>query len=66
MGSAGTLIPGGNDTLLLKSIPSLTPGSLWIYFMLVAGVALGLLLERYASTRLASRCGAAGDRDRCD
>lgn len=66
MGSAGTLIPGGNDTLLLKSNPSLAPGSLWIYFMLVAGVALGLLLERYASPRLASRCGAAGDRDRCD
>jgi hypothetical protein len=27
---------------------------------------LGVLLERYASTRLAACCGAAGDRDRCD
>jgi hypothetical protein len=58
--------PRDNNILVPTSIPSLTPGSLRIDCMPVAGVAFGLWLERYASARLASRCRAAGDRDRCD
>ncbi|MDO9009634.1 MAG: hypothetical protein Q7U80_15570, partial [Thiobacillus sp.] len=46
MGLGAAQIPGGNDTLLLRLIPSMTPHSLWTYLMLIAGVACGLLLAR--------------------
>jgi len=46
MGLGSTLIPGGNDTLLLRLIPALAPHSLWSYLMLVIGVAVGLMLKR--------------------
>ncbi len=46
MGLGGALIPGGNDTLLLRLIPSMTPHSLWSYLMLIIGVACGLMLAR--------------------
>lgn len=46
MGLGGALIPGGNDTLLLRLIPSMTPHSLWSYLMLIVGVACGLMFAR--------------------
>jgi hypothetical protein len=46
MGLGGALIPGGNDTLLLRLIPSMTPHSLWSYGMLIVGVACGLMFAR--------------------
>lgn len=46
MGLGAARIPGGNDTLLLRLIPSMAPHSLWIYLMLIAGVACGLLFAR--------------------
>lgn len=46
LGLGSALIPGGNDTLLLRLIPSLAPGGLWIYLMLIFGVAMGLSLQR--------------------
>jgi hypothetical protein len=49
MGMGGTLIPGGNDTLLLRHIPSLAPDSLWTYLMLILGVTSGLLYMRRLS-----------------
>jgi len=46
MGIGGALIPGGNDTLLLRLIPALAPNSLYTYLMLILGVASGWLLQR--------------------
>lgn len=46
MGLGGALVPGGNDTLLLRLIPSMTPHSLWSYLMIIVGVACGLMLGR--------------------
>lgn len=46
MGLGGVLIPGGNDTLLLRLIPALAPSSLWVYLALLGGVAIGLMLQR--------------------
>jgi hypothetical protein len=62
MGLGSTLIPGGNDTLLLRLIPSLTPDSLWIYLMLVAGVVAGLLLQRHPSGQIDAGCGGPANR----
>lgn len=56
MGLDSTLSPGGYDALLLRLIPSLTPNSLWIYLMLVAGVTLGLLLQRHVSGQVELGC----------
>lgn len=44
MGIGGAVIPGGNDALILKSIPLLSPHALPTYGALVAGVAFALLL----------------------
>ncbi|WP_260292594.1 YeeE/YedE thiosulfate transporter family protein [Sedimenticola hydrogenitrophicus] len=63
MGLGGALIPGGNDTLLLRLIPTLTPHSLWIYLMLVGGVAGGLLLKRAVLTP--APAAHRPDDDRC-
>jgi hypothetical protein len=46
MGLGGALIPGGNDTLLLRLIPALAPNSLYSYLLLILGVAFGWLLQR--------------------
>lgn len=46
MGLGGAVIPGGNDTLLLKGIPTFSPDALAVYLSLIAGVASVLLLMR--------------------
>lgn len=39
MGLGGALVPGGNDTLILAAIPTLSPWALANYLALLAGVA---------------------------
>lgn len=46
MGVGGALIPGGNDTLILSAIPSLSPQALVVYLALLAGIATTLGLTR--------------------
>lgn len=61
MGVGGALIPGGNDTLILVAIPTLSPWALVTYFSLLAGVAAGLLLMRAVRGSL-PRVACAADR----
>lgn len=61
MGLGGALIPGGNDTLLLRLIPSMTPHSLWNYLMLIAGVAVGLMLTRRFGSMPCEMAGCGSD-----
>ena len=46
MGMGGAIIPGGNDTLLLRLIPSLAPHSLGAFSALLLGVVVGLMGRR--------------------
>jgi uncharacterized membrane protein YedE/YeeE len=46
MGIGAVLIPGGNDTLLLKSLPGLSPHAVPAVAALLAGIALTLLSIR--------------------
>lgn len=46
MGVGGAAIPGGNDTLILAGIPTVSVAALATYFALLAGVASALLLMR--------------------
>lgn len=64
MGLGSALVPGGNDTLLLRLIPVLTPHSLWIYLMLVTGVAVGLVSMRLVLNQ-ASVAGGQHDGESC-
>lgn len=61
MGLGGALIPGGNDTLLLRLISSMTPHSLWNYLMLIAGVACGLMLTRRFGLMPCETAGCGND-----
>jgi uncharacterized membrane protein YedE/YeeE len=47
MGTGAVLIPGGNDTLLLKSLPGLSPHAIPSYAALLIGVAVTLPSLRY-------------------
>ncbi len=47
MGLGSAIIPGGNDTLLLRLIPSLAPNSLSTYGALLLGVVMGLMLRQW-------------------
>lgn len=49
MGVAASLIPGGNDALVLHAIPSLSPHALVAYPALIAGAAVMLIAGRSAS-----------------
>jgi uncharacterized membrane protein YedE/YeeE len=42
MGSGASMVPGGNDTLLLGGLPSMTAGALLSYLAMLAGIALML------------------------
>ncbi len=42
MGSGAAMIPGGNDTLLLGSLPTLTAAALFSYLAMLAGIAVSL------------------------
>lgn len=46
MGAGAVLIPGGNDTLMLKSLPGLSPHALPAMLALFAGIGITLPLER--------------------
>lgn len=61
MGVGGAVIPGGNDTLILAAIPTLSPWALVTYVALLAGVATSLLMMR---TRMGTlpRVECTGDR----
>ncbi len=48
MGVGAAMIPGGNDTLLLTGLPTLSPYALGAYAALLAGVAVTLLVQRLA------------------
>ncbi|MBI1905903.1 MAG: YeeE/YedE family protein [Rhodocyclales bacterium] len=61
MGVGGAVIPGGNDTLILAAIPTLSPWSLATYIALLTGVAAALLAMR-AFTGLQLRVDCTGDR----
>lgn len=52
MGIGGALIPGGNDTLILAAIPTLSLLALGNYLALLAGVASVLLVMRAMSGNL--------------
>lgn len=56
MGIGGAIVPGGNDTLVLASIPTLSLQALCAYFALLAGIGIVLLLRsaRPAGTASAS------------
>lgn len=45
MGLGGALVPGGNDELILRAIPALSPNAVPAYLALLAGVACVLLLQ---------------------
>ena len=46
MGLGAALVPGGNDVLILHSIPALSPHALSAYLGMLAGIALPLVLMR--------------------
>ena len=51
MGIGAALLPGGNDTLLLTALPSLSASALANYTALLAGIACALLLLRPKRTK---------------
>lgn len=60
MGIGGVAIPGGNDALILKAIPLLSPHALPTFIALAAGIACTLLLLRLL-TGTTIRVECAGD-----
>ncbi|HXD41867.1 MAG TPA: YeeE/YedE thiosulfate transporter family protein [Ramlibacter sp.] len=46
MGAGAAMVPGGNDTLLLGSLPALTVSALITYLAMLAGIALVLGVRR--------------------
>lgn len=46
MGAGGALVPGGNDTLILATVPMGSAWALASYFALIAGVAASLFVMR--------------------
>ena len=48
MGLGGALIPGGNDELILRAIPALSPHAVPAYLALLVGISFALLLLRIA------------------
>ena len=55
MGVGTVLIPGGNETLLFQTIPSLTIRAPLVFLALLVGVALPMLLGRHKPFRAAYR-----------
>jgi uncharacterized membrane protein YedE/YeeE len=52
MGAGAAMIPGGNDTLILTSLPALSAWALGAFVTVVLGVATGLGLMRLFGVRL--------------
>ena len=48
MGSGAAMLPGGNDTLLLGSLPTMTAAALFSYLSMLAGIAMMLGVQRGA------------------
>jgi hypothetical protein len=46
MGAGAVLVPGGNDTLMLKSLPGLSPHAIPVMIALFLGIGITLLLIR--------------------
>jgi hypothetical protein len=46
MGAGAVLIPGGNDTLMLKSLPGLSPHAIPAFGALLFGIGVTLLFMR--------------------
>ncbi len=46
MGVGSALVPGGNDTLILAAIPSISLWAMGVYAALLAGVAFALMTQR--------------------
>jgi hypothetical protein len=46
MGAGAVLIPGGNDTLILDSLPGLSPHAIPAFVALLFGIGMTLLLMR--------------------
>lgn len=55
LGAGARLIPGGNDTLMLWSVPGLAAYGLVAYLIMIATIAAVLLLLRSASARMPGR-----------
>jgi len=47
MGAGAVMIPGGNDTLILKSLPGLSPHALPVFVSLLFGVGVTLLFMQF-------------------
>ena len=46
MGAGAVLIPGGNDALMLKSLPGLSPHAIPAFVALVFGIGVTLVFMR--------------------
>jgi hypothetical protein len=46
MGVGAVLIPGGNDTLILKSLPGFSPHAIPTFMALLCGIGVTLLFMR--------------------
>jgi hypothetical protein len=58
MGVGGALVPGGNDTLLLGAMPSLSTQAVGAYAALLAGIAATFaIMERLRVPMAAVQCG---------
>ncbi len=55
MGSGAAMIPGGNDTMMLWSIPGLAQHGIIAYLIMVATIAAGFIAMQYGSARIKSR-----------
>ena len=46
MGAGATLVPGGNDVLIMQAIPALLPNAVLAYGALLVGCAVALVILR--------------------
>ena len=51
MGLGAALVPGGNDVLLLNSIPGLSPHALPAYLAMLMGVGIGLFIIKWRGSQ---------------
>jgi hypothetical protein len=64
MGLGAAMVPGGNDTLLLGGLPTMTGSALLTYLSLLVGIASGLGILRLARVPMPLiSCTPAGCRD---
>jgi uncharacterized membrane protein YedE/YeeE len=61
MGAGAAMVPGGNDTLLLGSLPTITLAAVGSYLCMLMGIALVLWMMRVARVPMpALACSASG------